>query len=187
MIKDFLAKKNVVFFAIITIICALCAGLIGVGLNVNLVADAEEAASVSVWDGASDTSWYRDGETEFYISTAQQLAGMQTVINQHNYLSGATVYLLNDIDLGGNVTYNGADTAAGDGAKTGYDLPVIKAMAQACSAKIVASGGAGKMEHFLEAVQAGARILLAASVFHFHMIDIGELKAYLKQNGVAVK
>jgi len=76
---------------------------------------------------------------------------------------------------------------AGDGAKTGYDLPVIKAMAQACSAKIVASGGAGKMEHFLEAVQAGARILLAASVFHFHMIDIGELKAYLKQNGVAVK
>lgn len=76
---------------------------------------------------------------------------------------------------------------AGDGAKTGYDLPVIRAMAQACSAKIVASGGAGKMEHFLEAVQAGAQILLAASVFHFHMIDIGELKAYLKKNGVAVK
>lgn len=76
---------------------------------------------------------------------------------------------------------------AGDGAKTGYDLPVIRAMAKACNAKIVASGGAGKMEHFLEAVQAGAQILLAASVFHFHMIDIGELKAYLKKNGVAVK
>ena len=76
---------------------------------------------------------------------------------------------------------------AGDGAKTGYDLPVIRAMAKACNAKIVASGGAGKMEHFLEAVQAGAQILLAASVFHFHMIDIGELKAYLKKNGVTVK
>ena len=76
---------------------------------------------------------------------------------------------------------------AGDGAKTGYDLPVIRAMAQACNAKIVASGGAGKMEHFLEAVQAGAQILLAASVFHFHMIDIGELKTYLKNNGVTVK
>ncbi len=76
---------------------------------------------------------------------------------------------------------------AGDGAKTGYDLPVIRAMAQACNAKIVASGGAGKMEHFLEAVQAGAQILLAASVFHFHMIDIGELKTYLKNNGVSVK
>ena len=54
-------------------------------------------------------------------------------------------------------------------------------MAKACNAKIVASGGAGKMEHFLDAVQAGAQILLAASVFHFHMIDIGELKAYLKE------
>lgn len=76
---------------------------------------------------------------------------------------------------------------AGDGAKTGYDLPIIKAMAQACSARIVASGGAGKLEHFLEAAQAGAQILLAASVFHFHMIDIGELKNYLKANGIAVK
>ena len=75
---------------------------------------------------------------------------------------------------------------AGDGARTGYDLPVIRAMAQACSAKIVASGGAGKMEDFLEAANAGAEILLAASVFHFHIIDIGELKAYLKANGVAV-
>lgn len=72
---------------------------------------------------------------------------------------------------------------AGDGAKTGYDLPVIRAMAQACSAKIVASGGAGKMEDFLAAAQAGAEILLAASVFHFHLIDIGELKAYLASNG----
>ena len=76
---------------------------------------------------------------------------------------------------------------AGDGAKTGYDLPVIRAMAQACNANFVASGGAGKMDHFLEAVQAGAQILLAASVFHFHMIDIGELKTYLKNNGVTVK
>lgn len=76
---------------------------------------------------------------------------------------------------------------AGDGAKTGYDLPVIRAMAEVCKAKIVASGGAGKMEHFLDAVKAGAQILLAASVFHFHMIDIPELKNYLKENGILVK
>ena len=72
---------------------------------------------------------------------------------------------------------------AGDGARTGYDIPVIKAMAAACRARIVASGGAGKMEDFLEAAQAGAQILLAASVFHFHLIDIPELKAYLVRNG----
>jgi cyclase len=76
---------------------------------------------------------------------------------------------------------------AGDGAQTGYDLPIIKLMANACSAKIVASGGAGKMEHFLEAVEAGATILLAASVFHFHMIDIPELKDYLRDSGLNVK
>lgn len=76
---------------------------------------------------------------------------------------------------------------AGDGARTGYDLPVISAMAKNCKAKIVASGGAGKMEHFLEAARAGAQILLAASVFHFHTIDIAELKQYLCKNGIAVR
>ena len=49
------------------------------------------------------------------------------------------------------------------------------------------SGGAGNMEQFLEAVIAGGQILLAASVFHFHMIDIPELKNYLKENGILVK
>ncbi len=76
---------------------------------------------------------------------------------------------------------------AGDGARTGYDLPVIRAMAEACSASIVASGGAGTLEHFYDAIEAGATILLAASVFHFHIIDIQELKAYLKSRGVQVK
>ena len=74
---------------------------------------------------------------------------------------------------------------AGDGAKTGYDLPVISAIRKACpQASVVASGGAGKMEHFLDAVNAGADTLLAASVFQFHMIDIKELKKFLAANGV---
>ena len=75
---------------------------------------------------------------------------------------------------------------AGDGARTGFDLPVIRAMAQVCRAKIVASGGAGKMEDFLDAAKAGAQVLLAASVFHFHIVDIGELKSYLAANGYEV-
>jgi len=75
---------------------------------------------------------------------------------------------------------------AGDGAKTGYDLPIIRMMAEATSAKIVASGGAGKMEHFYEAAEAGATILLAASVFHFNIISIPALKAYLRGKGFRV-
>ncbi|MEN6307025.1 MAG: imidazole glycerol phosphate synthase cyclase subunit [Anaerohalosphaeraceae bacterium] len=75
---------------------------------------------------------------------------------------------------------------AGDGAKTGYDLPIIRKMAAATSAEIVASGGAGKLEHFYDAVQAGATILLAASVFHFKTITIPDLKSYLRDKGVSV-
>jgi len=73
-----------------------------------------------------------------------------------------------------------------DGAKTGYDLPLIRKIKAAVSAEVVASGGAGKIEHFYEAVEAGATILLAASVFHFNIIGIPELKDYLKKRGVPV-
>lgn len=76
---------------------------------------------------------------------------------------------------------------AGDGVQTGYDLPMIRAIKAAVSAEVVASGGAGKLEHFLEASQAGATVLLAASVFHFGLITIGELKDYLRAQGVAVR
>jgi len=69
-----------------------------------------------------------------------------------------------------------------DGVQTGYDLPLIRKIKQAVSAEVVASGGAGTMEHFLQAVHAGATILLAASVFHFDIIRIPELKEFLKQN-----
>jgi cyclase len=72
---------------------------------------------------------------------------------------------------------------AGDGARTGYDLPVIKAIKTAVNAEVVASGGAGKLEHFPEAIEAGATILLAASVFHFGTIKIPELKTYLTNLG----
>ncbi len=75
---------------------------------------------------------------------------------------------------------------AGDGAQTGYDLPVIRALRKAVSADVVASGGAGSLEHFYEAVQAGATILLAASMFHYGKIQVSELKEYLRQKGVSV-
>jgi imidazole glycerol-phosphate synthase subunit HisF len=76
---------------------------------------------------------------------------------------------------------------AGDGAKTGYDLPVIRAMKDVVSATIVASGGAGELEHFYQAVEAGATVLLAASVFHFDMLQISEVKDYLRSRGVSVQ
>ncbi len=68
-----------------------------------------------------------------------------------------------------------------DGVRTGYDLPLIRQIKQATSATVVASGGAGTMEHFLEAAKAGATVLLAASVFHFKVIEIPALKQYLRE------
>lgn len=75
---------------------------------------------------------------------------------------------------------------ATDGAQTGYDLPLIGMISEAVSAKVVASGGAGKLEHFYEAVLAGAKVLLAASVFHFGLITIGQLKDYLRSQDIEV-
>ena len=73
-----------------------------------------------------------------------------------------------------------------DGVRTGYDLPLIRQIKQATSATIVASGGAGTMEHFLEAAQAGATVLLAASVFHFKIIEIPALKQFLSRHGLSL-
>ncbi len=73
-----------------------------------------------------------------------------------------------------------------DGVRTGYDLGLIKGIRAATSATVVASGGAGKLEHFYDAVAAGAGVLLAASVFHFNVIGIQELKEYLRGRGVMV-
>jgi cyclase len=74
-----------------------------------------------------------------------------------------------------------------DGVRTGYDLPLIRRMREITDADIVASGGAGTLEHFAEAAEAGATVLLAASVFHFHVIGIPELKAFLAARGFAVR
>lgn len=75
----------------------------------------------------------------------------------------------------------------GDGTKAGYDLEYTKAIADAVSLPVVASGGAGTLEHFYEAVTlGGADILLAASVFHYRILKIREVKEYLRSKGLEV-
>jgi cyclase len=74
-----------------------------------------------------------------------------------------------------------------DGVRTGYDLPLIRKISEITGADVVASGGAGTMEHFAEAAEAGATVLLAASVFHFNVIAIPELKKFLSGRGFNVR
>lgn len=76
----------------------------------------------------------------------------------------------------------------GDGTLEGYDLEFIKAISDVVDVPVIASGGAGRLEHFYDAVvQGGAQILLAASVFHYRTFRIGEVKEYLLEKGIPVE
>lgn len=75
----------------------------------------------------------------------------------------------------------------GDGTQAGYDLEFTRAISDAVDLPVIASGGAGKLEHFYEAVvKGGAQILLAASVFHYRILRIREVKEYLLEKGLRV-
>jgi cyclase len=75
-----------------------------------------------------------------------------------------------------------------DGTRSGYDLEITRAVAEAVSIPVTASGGAGKLEHLYQAVVIGkASGVLAASIFHFGEISIPEAKRYLKEKGIPVK
>jgi cyclase len=75
-----------------------------------------------------------------------------------------------------------------DGTKDGYDLEMTRAVAEAVAIPVIASGGAGTLEHLYEAVTKGkASAVLAASIFHFGEISIPEVKSYLKSRGIPVK
>jgi cyclase len=75
-----------------------------------------------------------------------------------------------------------------DGTKNGYDLELTRTVSEQVGVPVIASGGAGKMEHFYDAFTAGrADAVLAASLFHFGEVSIPELKAYLREKGIPVR
>ena len=75
----------------------------------------------------------------------------------------------------------------GDGTLEGYDLEFTKMISDAVDLPVIASGGAGELEHFYDgAVKGGAQVLLAASVFHFRTFTIRQVKNYLKEKGLPV-
>ena len=88
-------------------------------------------------------------------------------------------------DLGaGEILLNSMDA---DGTKNGYDLELIRAVRAAVHVPLIASGGAGRVEDFAPAVAAGADAVLAASVFHFGQLSVGDVKDALRAHGVEVR
>jgi cyclase len=85
----------------------------------------------------------------------------------------------------GEILLTSMDT---DGTQDGYDLPLTRAVAEAVSIPVIASGGAGRPEHFHEVLTAGgADAALAASLFHYRTLSIGQVKRYLAERGVPVR
>ena len=75
-----------------------------------------------------------------------------------------------------------------DGTQNGFELRITRAVAEAVEVPLIASGGAGTVEHMREVVvEGGAEAALAASIFHFGTIRIGEVKRYLAEHGVPVR
>ncbi|MBR4075882.1 MAG: imidazole glycerol phosphate synthase subunit HisF, partial [Lentisphaeria bacterium] len=75
-----------------------------------------------------------------------------------------------------------------DGTKDGYDCELTRAVAETVSVPVIASGGAGTLDHMLQVLQQGkADAVLAASIFHFGTYTIRETKQYLKDNGIPVR
>jgi len=75
-----------------------------------------------------------------------------------------------------------------DGTKKGYDIELTRKVSESVRIPVIASGGAGTMEHFREALVEGkADAVLAASLFHYREIEIMELKKYLKENGIEIR
>lgn len=88
-------------------------------------------------------------------------------------------------DLGaGELLVNSIDA---DGTRNGFDLELIELVKSVSSVPVIASGGAGKVEHFVAAANAGADALLAASVFHEGLFSVSDVKAALREAGVSVR
>jgi cyclase len=74
-----------------------------------------------------------------------------------------------------------------DGTNNGYDLELTAAVSSAVSVPVIASGGAGELDHLVQALQAGADAVLCASIFHYGRYSVGEAKAHLAAAGIAVR
>ena len=89
------------------------------------------------------------------------------------------------VDRGaGEILLTSMDT---DGTKEGFDIEITEKISKLVNVPVIASGGAGKMEHFKEVFEHSADAALAASIFHFREIDIMDLKKYLKNEGISVR
>lgn len=143
--------------------------------NPDLINEAAEKFGSQCVVCAIDAKRRENSGWEVYLNGGRIPTGIDAVEwAKETYKRGAGEILLTSMDC--------------DGQKNGYDIELTHAVSTAVGIPVIASGGAGKKEHFYDAFTKGAAdAVLAASLFHFNELPIPELKKYLRENGVSVR
>lgn len=159
----------------------LLAGADKVSFNSAAVADPDVVAEASARFGAQcivvaiDAKTVSPGKWEIFTHGGRKPTGIDAVeFARRVAANGAGEILLTSMDR--------------DGTKAGYNLPLTRAIADAVSIPVIASGGVGTLDHLVEGVTEGhASAVLAASIFHFGTYSIAEAKAYMQENGIPMR
>ena len=143
--------------------------------NPQIIKDGSKRFGSQCIVAAIDAKSVNKDKWEVYIYGGRQATGIDVVEwAKKCENSGAGELLLTSMDR--------------DGTKSGYDVELLKAVSNTVNIPVIASGGAGEMEHFYEAVtEGGASAILAASLFHYKEFTIPEVKKYLKEKGVIIR
>lgn len=137
---------------------------------INELADVFGAQCVVL---AIDSKW-RDGTAEVFVAGGRTPTGVETIgWAREGVERGAGEILLTSMDR--------------DGTNAGFDLELTRQVSDAVAVPVIASGGAGTLEHLAEALAAGADAALAASIFHYGTYSLAETKAFLADAGVPVR
>ena len=142
--------------------------------NPNLINESSKRFGSQCIVTAIDVKKVQDGSYHVFVKGGREDTGLDALAwAKEVYDRGAGEILLTSMDT--------------DGAKTGFELEITSQISALVDIPVIASGGAGTMEHMKEAFECGASAALAASIFHFKEIDIMDLKRYLRQNNIPVR
>ena len=142
--------------------------------NPNLIYEAAKKFGSQCVIVAIDVKKNSNGDYNVFVHGGRKDTGLDAISwAKKVYELGAGEILLTSMDT--------------DGTKNGYDLAITSAISNLVEIPVIASGGAGTMEHILEAFKSGADAALAASIFHYKEIKISKLKEFLKANQIGVR
>ncbi len=142
--------------------------------NPNLINESSKRFGSQCIVVAIDVKRVADGSYHVFVKGGREDTGLDALAwAKEVYDRGCGEILLTSMDT--------------DGAKTGFELNITSQISKLVDIPVIASGGAGTMEHIKEAFECGASAALAASIFHFKEIDIMDLKRYLRANNIPVR